>query len=51
MLPSSKRVTPQRPIFFGYCIAKNQNKTKALKMSTTKPFSQWTVIALREQTP
>jgi hypothetical protein len=21
---------------------------KALKMSTTKPFSQWTVIALRE---
>jgi hypothetical protein len=53
-LPSSKRVTPQRPLFFGYCIAKNQNKqnkknkTKALKMSTTKPFSQWTVIALRE---
>jgi hypothetical protein len=33
-------VTPQRPPFFGYCIAKNQNKpgkNKALKMSTTKP--------------
>jgi hypothetical protein len=40
LLPSSKHVTPQRPLFFGYC--------KALKMSTTKPFSQWTVIALRE---
>jgi hypothetical protein len=26
LLPSSKRVTPQRPLFFGYCIAKNQNK-------------------------
>jgi hypothetical protein len=38
LLPSSKRLTPQRPLFFGYCIAKNQ----------TKPFSQWTVIALRE---
>jgi hypothetical protein len=51
LLPSSKRVTPQRPLFFGYCIAKNQNKSgknKAMKMSTTKPFSQWTVIALRE---
>jgi hypothetical protein len=45
------RVTPQRPLFFGYCIAKNQNKpgkNKALKMSTTKPFSQWTVIGLHE---
>jgi hypothetical protein len=44
-------VTPQRPLFFGYCFAKNQNKpgkNKALKMSTTKPFSQSTVIALRE---
>jgi hypothetical protein len=52
LLPSSKRVTPQRPLFFDYYIAKNQNKpgkkNKALKMSTTKPFSQWTVIALRE---
>jgi hypothetical protein len=27
LLPSSKRVTLQRPLFFGYCIAKNQNKT------------------------
>jgi hypothetical protein len=26
LLPSLKRVTPQRPLFFGYCIAKNQNK-------------------------
>jgi hypothetical protein len=26
----------------------NQEKNKALKTSTTKPFSQWTVIALRE---
>jgi hypothetical protein len=26
LLPSSKRVTPQRPLFFDYCIAKNQNK-------------------------
>jgi hypothetical protein len=26
LLPSSKRVTPQLPLFFGYCIAKNQNK-------------------------
>jgi hypothetical protein len=26
LLPSSKRVTPQRPLFFSYCIAKNQNK-------------------------
>jgi hypothetical protein len=26
LLPSSKRVTPQRPLFFRYCIAKNQNK-------------------------
>jgi hypothetical protein len=26
LLPSSKRVTPQRPLFFGYCIGKNQNK-------------------------
>jgi hypothetical protein len=26
VLPSSKRVTPQRPLFFGYCIAKNHNK-------------------------
>jgi hypothetical protein len=44
LLPFSKRVTPQRPLFFGYCIAKNQNKprkNKALTMSTTKPFSQW----------
>jgi hypothetical protein len=51
LLPSSKRVTPQCPLFFGYCIAKintNQEKNKALKTSTTKPFSQWTVIALRE---
>jgi hypothetical protein len=51
LLPSSKRVTPQRPLFFGYCIATiktNQEKNKALKMSTTKPFSQWTVIALHE---
>jgi hypothetical protein len=24
LLPSSKRVTPQRPLFFGYCIAKNK---------------------------
>jgi hypothetical protein len=29
-------------------IKTNQEKNKALKMSTTKPFSQWTVIALRE---
>jgi hypothetical protein len=29
-------------------IKTNQEKTKALKMSTAKPFSQWTVIALRE---
>jgi hypothetical protein len=29
-------------------IQTNQEKNKALKMSTTKPFSQWTVIALRE---
>jgi hypothetical protein len=51
LLPSSKRVTPQHPLFFDYCIAKNQNKpgkNKALKMSTTKQFSQWTVIALHE---
>jgi hypothetical protein len=49
LLPSSKRMTLQRPLFFGYCIAKNQNKPgKVLKMSTTKPFSQWTVIALSE---
>jgi hypothetical protein len=27
LLPSSKRVTAQRPLFFGYCIAKNQNKS------------------------
>jgi hypothetical protein len=26
LLPSSKRVTPQRSLFFGSCIAKNQNK-------------------------
>jgi hypothetical protein len=26
LLPSSKRVTPQRPLFFSYYIAKNQNK-------------------------
>jgi hypothetical protein len=26
LLPSSKRVTPQCPLFFDYCIAKNQNK-------------------------
>jgi hypothetical protein len=26
LLPSSKRVTLQPPLFFGYCIAKNQNK-------------------------
>jgi hypothetical protein len=47
LLPSLKRVTPKRPLFFGHSIAKNQNKpgkNKALKMSTTKPFSQWTVI-------
>jgi hypothetical protein len=29
-------------------IKTNQEKNKALKMSTTKPFSQWTVIALCE---
>jgi hypothetical protein len=29
-------------------IKTNQEKNKALKMSTPKPFSQWTVIALRE---
>jgi hypothetical protein len=29
-------------------IKTNQEKYKALKMSTAKPFSQWTVIALRE---
>jgi hypothetical protein len=29
-------------------IKTNQEKNKALKMSTTKPFSQSTVIALRE---
>jgi hypothetical protein len=29
-------------------IKTNQEKNKALKTSTTKPFSQWTVIALCE---
>jgi hypothetical protein len=29
-------------------IKTNQEKNKALKMSTTKPFSQWTVIPLHE---
>jgi hypothetical protein len=29
-------------------IKTNREENKALKMSTTKPFSQWTVIALRE---
>jgi hypothetical protein len=50
LLPSSKRVTPQPPLFFWLLlkIQTNQEKNKGLKMSTTKPFSQWTVIALRE---
>jgi hypothetical protein len=48
LLPSSKRVTPQRPLSALLKIKTKQEKNKALKMSTTKPFSQWTVIALRE---
>jgi hypothetical protein len=33
LLPSSKRVTPQRPLFFDYCIAKNQQTNQEKKQS------------------
>jgi hypothetical protein len=46
LLPSSKRVTHFSVIAL-LKIKTNQEKNKASKMSTTKPFSQWTVIALR----
>jgi hypothetical protein len=49
IIPAGDDRTLLQAYYPGYCIAllkkKKQEKNKALKMSTTKPFSQWTVIA------